>query len=1142
MINRRPISLILLVALLLSLLAPTSARVVLLAQDAAGPPIQGEIAYALDGDIWLHDLLTGDVQQLTDDGGNHWPAWSPDGRFLTYSHGDDLESSDLYLLDTANGETTLLVEQACCADWEPNGQRIAYLALGSDVLSVAAILPDGAGQETLLTELTVGGGAYPAGRLVWVDDRYLLAPLEYIDQQSLDFVRDVFPIDLYYAEADSGMRQDDCAVLGRDVVIDERGDLRSEAIAFERAGDECNTVMQAVSAPKGIDLVQYDDDKEGGELPWLAAPSFSSDGLYLVAERYTEADDPADAELWGVTVVNLTNNSQQDVAANATQPAWRPAPAIDPAAVHFAQAGERIVTMQPPLSLDGKVYQVSYFTTGDLKRRDAGLFHLATPQWLADQQVTGFVVSADGRVVRDAKTLRQVFELYHAAYHLYDDPSAISLPTVGDELDKVLDNPLFMAMEPEHFLRSRRIQTEHALRALLTDRRSDARLDPFFQEAFQTTPTRLEDGLAVFGEILQDQAAADAALGLLDAELAQAFDQANVAAQQGELGVKALRLMADLLYLSHLQRERGDWLTAYAQAFPRGEGSLDRDQLRAAANVLDEVDDAFQQRVDIAADFGVELFKDTLFKAGKELTVQAASKLAAAVAAQYGVKLAANAVASAASVVSVGLTVNGVLYGSDALVANFVLGRRSEELRQVFQAGRTALQEEAAGRSSDSPYDGGLAERFRSAHLLETLAATQAQRAYADGVAATFQLPNPLELLNWLRGKDWRAAVEGLHASADQVEAGLLDDLAAANATGATDLALGRVRPTLTMAGETFTEPVTGMTFVRVPAGEFIMGSSEEEIDDALALCNEFYDDCMRGWFEDEAPQHEVYLDEYWIGQTEVTNAQWQLFMEAGGYQNPDYWTEAGWKMIDSEDRSEPYCWDDSDLNQPDQPVVCISWYEALAFSRWLAEASGLAARLPTEAEWEKAARGTDGRIFPWGDEWDGSRLNYCDVNCPNDWKDNSVDDGYKYTAPIGSYPDGASPYGALDMAGNVWEWTGSQRMGYPYDAGDGREELESDGERVVRGGAWGIIPGDVRAAARPAVPPANRNDNNGVRVVVGAGVHDFHPAGACAIRNRLRVRPGWPQQASILRRSRLAQRGLKAGAASSWPSLASMS
>jgi formylglycine-generating enzyme required for sulfatase activity len=272
------------------------------------------------------------------------------------------------------------------------------------------------------------------------------------------------------------------------------------------------------------------------------------------------------------------------------------------------------------------------------------------------------------------------------------------------------------------------------------------------------------------------------------------------------------------------------------------------------------------------------------------------------------------------------------------------------------------------------------------------------------------------------------------------------------------------------------------MVFVPVPAGEFAMGSSEEKVDAALALCNASYGDCERSWFADEQPQHTVYLDEYWIGRTEVTNAQYQQFVDAGGYETEGYWSSAGWKARTVEGWERPRCLDEDDVNAPDQPVVCVSWYEAEAYTRWLSEESGMAIRLPTEAEWEKAARGTDGRIFPWGNEFDVSRLNYCDANCDREWKDEANDDGYAFTAPVGRYPSGASPYGAMDMAGNAWEWVndwyGEEYYSQsPSAAPPGPETGEA---RVLRGGSWYDGDLDVRSALRYNSSPGNWYDLDG--------------------------------------------------------------
>ena len=238
-----------------------------------------------------------------------------------------------------------------------------------------------------------------------------------------------------------------------------------------------------------------------------------------------------------------------------------------------------------------------------------------------------------------------------------------------------------------------------------------------------------------------------------------------------------------------------------------------------------------------------------------------------------------------------------------------------------------------------------------------------------------------------------------------------------------------------------------GSVMVYVPAGEFTMGSSDGEVDYALQLCNEYYGDCERSLFEDEQPQHKVYLDAFWIDKTEVTNVQYQRCVEARVCPAP---TMCDWG-------EPPY----GDASKAEHPVVCVSWHDAKAYCEWAGK------RLPTEAEWEKAARGTDGWIYPWGNAFDGGKLNSCDVNCSYDWKDASANDDYAETAPAGSYPTGASPYGALNMAGNAWEWVADGYDPGYYNQSPYRNPLGPDSgeERVLRGGSWYIA--GVRIADR---------------------------------------------------------------------------
>lgn len=271
------------------------------------------------------------------------------------------------------------------------------------------------------------------------------------------------------------------------------------------------------------------------------------------------------------------------------------------------------------------------------------------------------------------------------------------------------------------------------------------------------------------------------------------------------------------------------------------------------------------------------------------------------------------------------------------------------------------------------------------------------------------------------------------------------------------------------------------------------MGSTDEQVDYALELCEQYWDapqdidQCQRASFEDEQPRSaSINIEAFWMMQYEVTNAQFRGFVEGDGYTNSIYWTDAGWTWKDENSTVSPVFWTDERFIGDDKPVVGISWYEAYAYAKWLSAQTSLDFRLPTEAEWEKAARGIDGFTFPWGDEWDPTIVNYCDANCDQAWKDEGGDDGYQYTAPIGTFGN-ASPYNAYDMAGNVREWTSSQYVGYPYKA-DEREALEGDNRRVVRGDGWGSSPGGVRAADRHRYDPEFRRTSFGVRLVLSPG------------------------------------------------------
>ena len=218
--------------------------------------------------------------------------------------------------------------------------------------------------------------------------------------------------------------------------------------------------------------------------------------------------------------------------------------------------------------------------------------------------------------------------------------------------------------------------------------------------------------------------------------------------------------------------------------------------------------------------------------------------------------------------------------------------------------------------------------------------------------------------------------------------------------------------------------PATPPDMVKVPKGPFLYGDQKTR---------------------------EVIDHDYRIGQYPVTNEKYQAFVSEGGYGNQAYWSPEGWKWKNENSITCPAYWNDTKWNKADHPVVGVSYYEAEAFSKWAGK------RLPTEQEWEKAARGEDGRQYPWGDQFDKEKCN-------------SAETGLQHTTPVTQYPNGISPYDCYDMAGNVWEWCASW-----YEGRDGR--------RVIRGGSWDFKPVLLRTSYRNGFNADFRYFNFGFRL-----------------------------------------------------------
>lgn len=262
-------------------------------------------------------------------------------------------------------------------------------------------------------------------------------------------------------------------------------------------------------------------------------------------------------------------------------------------------------------------------------------------------------------------------------------------------------------------------------------------------------------------------------------------------------------------------------------------------------------------------------------------------------------------------------------------------------------------------------------------------------------------------------------------------------------------------------AGDTRTD-AKGIAQVYVPAGCFMMGSSDEEIDAALKLD-------VPGWAKStviyEQPQHEVCLTKgYWIDQYEVTNADFEAFVKDGGYRTAEYWSEKGAAWLKRQDVNNlPVACEDVEA---DHPRVCVTWYEAEAYAAWRG------GQLPTEAQWEFAARGSESRVYPWGDEWDVSKANVVDSSG---------------LIAVGAYPEGVSWVGAYDMAGNAMEWV-QDWLSSTYYAKSPKDDptgAASGSKKVEKGGWWGSNPYVARSAYKHFEDPPTYQDHHiGFRVL----------------------------------------------------------
>ena len=309
---------------------------------------------------------------------------------------------------------------------------------------------------------------------------------------------------------------------------------------------------------------------------------------------------------------------------------------------------------------------------------------------------------------------------------------------------------------------------------------------------------------------------------------------------------------------------------------------------------------------------------------------------------------------------------------------------------------------------------------------------------------------------------------------------------------------------------------------ILIPAGEFLMGSTRKEVRNAEEKWG-----LKEGLLESEIPQHIVYVNAFYIDKYEVTNAQYKKFVDETGHQVPTVPTKEeviaalkseleelgrkAEKIPDSEinatiqdnvKKLSPWAWKDRTYpsGKSTHPVVLVNWHDALAYANWAGK------RLPTEAEWEKAARGADGRFYPWGNDWDATRCNSAErlalrplptLQASLEWfyeewaNLESIKRAQNTTVPVGNYRKGRSPYGVHDMAGNIFEWCADwyDKDYYSYSPKRNPQGPKNGTTRVLRGGSWNYPGFKLRSTYRNMHAPSIGGAPNGFRCVLDVKV-----------------------------------------------------
>lgn len=418
--------------------------------------------------------------------------------------------------------------------------------------------------------------------------------------------------------------------------------------------------------------------------------------------------------------------------------------------------------------------------------------------------------------------------------------------------------------------------------------------------------------------------------------------------------------------------------------------------------------------------------------------------------------------------------------------------RKTEQERLVAEALR--IQEKAdalrlaelkakAGAEAKAKYDAEAPARARAKKLQEEADKIADQKAYleseAKAKAEAAVRPTSQTARIAARSEDEKRAAEAAKAAADARETKSKPAVAAADLKKEAVIELG---------------VDVKLDFSLVPAGSFVMGTDAAALSDVARVFAVSEQD-----FADELPARRVALNAFYISKTAVTVAQFRRFTTATGFLTTAEKVGAAYTLQNRNWQSTPGAnWAQPGFKQTDDhPAVLLSWRDCDAYARWLAKESGQNVRLPSEAEWEYAARGPEGRLFPWGSNWESKAANHADKRlesvCLPDWNYAKADDGFAYTSPVGKFKN-ASWCGALDMAGNVFQWCADVYEPYPKPGAKAPPQLileetdiPPDAKRVLRGGSFLYMPAGCRSAARRSSSPRSASVEFGMRLVMSA-------------------------------------------------------